>query len=102
MVSGGSSSSDSVVSLWIVCQLVYQKDENEDARPCLLQASLGPFCSGLSPTWEFSIPAPTSTLLLETLAALEALLDLCHKKGDIPSVHIPMSPSPLVEERGQW
>lgn len=102
MVSGGSSSSDSAVSLWTVCPFVYQKDESEDARPCLLQASLGPFCSGLSPTWEFSIPATTSTLLPETLAAPEVLLDLCHKKGDVPSVHIPMSLSALVEEREQW
>lgn len=72
----------------------------------MLQASSGPFCSGLNPNWEFLIPATTSTLLFKTPAASEAVLDFCHKKGvvlpSIPLIHIPMSPSTLVQEREWW
>lgn len=89
----------------IFCQFVHWKHGSEDARPCMLQAYSGPSHSGLSPSWEFSIPAPTSTLLLKMTVAPEALLHLCHKKGvaltSIPLVHIPMSPCTLVQEREQ-
>lgn len=97
MGSGGSSSSHSALSIWVIWQFVHQKHESEDARPCLLQVFSRPFHSDLNPKWEFSMPAPISTLLPKTLAALEALLGLCHKKGvvpvSIPSVHIATSSS---------
>jgi len=64
MVPEGSSSPDLALFILIFYQLVHQKHESEDARLHLLQAHPRPFCPDLSYHWQFSVPAPTSTLSL--------------------------------------